>query len=82
MSCYPKKKPIGDQSTIGVTKPGNFDFAPFVSSEDSIRKMILESGFEIKLVAAEPDISPPVALNFDSRGTCGVMKLRKTAGRM
>jgi mono/diheme cytochrome c family protein len=42
--------------------------SPVISGEDAIKKMYLEDGFEIKLVAAEPLVISPVAINFDDRG--------------
>ena len=76
ISCYPKKNPVTDQSKIsGSAKPGDFDSAPFVSPEESIGMMTLEEGFEIRLVAAEPDISSPVAMNFDDKNRMWVVEM-------
>jgi mono/diheme cytochrome c family protein len=74
ISCYPKKKPATDQSTVAAAT-GDFASAPFISPEESINKMILEEGFEITLVAAEPDISSPVALNFDDKNRMWVVEM-------
>jgi mono/diheme cytochrome c family protein len=41
---------------------------PIFSPEESMEKMKVEEGFEVKLVAAEPLITTPVALTFDARG--------------
>ena len=42
--------------------------APVLSPAKSIEKMKIEEGFAIKLVAAEPLVTAPVALTFDERG--------------
>lgn len=59
--------------------------SPVLSPEESISAMQPEDGFEVKLVAAEPLISTPVALNFDDRGRIWVLEMQgympDTAGR-
>jgi len=76
ISCYPKKNPATEQSkTYSIEKSDYFDSAPFVSPDESINKMIVEEGFEVKLVAAEPDISSPVAMNFDDRNRIWVVEM-------
>lgn len=42
--------------------------APVLSALEGIRKMHVESGFEVKLVAAEPLTVAPVAVSFDEKG--------------
>lgn len=74
ISCYPKK-PAVDQRVSHSAAPGNFESAPVVSPEESIEKMILEDGFEIQLVAAEPDIKSPVAMNFDDKNRMWVVEM-------
>lgn len=74
ISCYPKK-PAVDQRVSYSAAPGNFESAPVVSPEESIEKMILEDGFEIQLVAAEPDIKSPVAMNFDDKNRMWVVEM-------
>src|SRR5262249_23594786 len=39
-----------------------------LTPEEQIEKFHLPPGFEIQLVASEPDIQKPMNLNFDSRG--------------
>ena len=41
---------------------------PALSPEEALRKMEVPEGFEVELVAAEPDIQNPVAMCFDRRG--------------
>jgi mono/diheme cytochrome c family protein/glucose/arabinose dehydrogenase len=49
--------------------------SPQLSPEESIKKMHLEDGFTIKLVAAEPLTVAPVALNFDDKGRIWVVEM-------
>src|SRR5579872_1520725 len=39
-----------------------------LTPQEQIQKFHLPPGFEIQLVASEPDIQKPMNLNFDSRG--------------
>lgn len=38
------------------------------SPQDALRQMRVAEGFEVKLVASEPDIRQPVTMSFDERG--------------
>src|SRR3954462_6040078 len=49
--------------------------SPVLSPEESIKKMHIESGFAVKLVAAEPLTVAPVALNFDDKGRIWVVEM-------
>ena len=42
--------------------------SPILSPEESIQRMQIAEGFEVKLVAAEPLITTPVAMTFDAVG--------------
>ncbi|HEX3998752.1 MAG TPA: c-type cytochrome [Pirellulales bacterium] len=42
--------------------------APPLSPQEQLKKFHLPPGFEIQLVAAEPECRKPINLNFDSRG--------------
>ncbi len=76
ISCYPKKNTATDQTRSISTRPENFAGAPLVSPEESIKKMTLEDGFKIEIVAAEPDVSAPVAMNFDDRNRMWVVEMQ------
>src|SRR5215203_2379144 len=49
--------------------------SPVISPEESIGKMHLEEGFAVKLVAAEPLITAPVAMTFDKEGRIWVVQM-------
>ncbi|RVU00689.1 dehydrogenase [Mucilaginibacter limnophilus] len=49
--------------------------SPVVPPGETIGKMKLEDGFEIKLIAAEPLVSAPVAMNFDEKGRLWVLQM-------
>lgn len=76
ISCYSRKASVSDQPATRIsTTTENYEVAPFVSPQESLRKMIVEDGFEVKLVASEPDISSPVAMNFDNKGRMWVVEM-------
>ncbi len=41
---------------------------PALSPEEAIAQMVVPEGFQVELVAAEPDLVNPVAMTFDERG--------------
>ena len=49
--------------------------SPVLDAQEAISKMKIESGFEIRLVASEPMVNSPVAMNFDSRGRMWVLEM-------
>ena len=50
--------------------------APILSPGESIKKMQLPSGFEVKLVASEPLVEDPVSAVFDPDGRLWVVEMR------
>jgi len=50
--------------------------SPVISATEAIKKMQVEDGFEVKLVAAEPLVTAPVALTFDGRGRMWVVEMQ------
>lgn len=50
--------------------------APPLSPRESIKKMHLEAGLSIQLVAAEPLVSAPVAISFDEKGRMWVVEMQ------
>lgn len=59
-------------AVAGFKKPTS---SPVLSAEEGITKMHVEDGFEVKLVAAEPLTTAPVALNFDEKGRIWVVEM-------
>lgn len=49
--------------------------APELGPEEAIGAMVVEEGFEVQLVASEPLISSPVAMNFDTEGRIWVVEM-------
>ncbi len=47
---------------------------PYLDPEESLRRMLVPPGFEIKLFAAEPDIINPIAMTIDERGRLWVVE--------
>jgi len=53
----------------------DFTKSPFLSAAESMKKIQVEEGFEVKLVASEPLISTPVAFSFDNKGRMWVIEM-------
>src|SRR6478735_3201085 len=49
--------------------------APQLSPKESIKKMHIEDGFTVKLVAAEPLVTAPVAMSWDEKGRIWVVDM-------
>jgi len=64
-------------SEVSKTEPEQTDFSksPFLTAEQSLKKIRVEDGFEVKLVASEPLISTPVAFSFDNKGRMWVIEM-------
>ncbi|WP_221391743.1 c-type cytochrome [Dyadobacter sp. NIV53] len=79
--CTSNKQSASRQAASSVEKvkidPAKIDFSksPFVSPQDAISKMVVEEGFEVKLVAAEPLVSTPVAMLFDDKARMWVVEM-------
>jgi mono/diheme cytochrome c family protein/glucose/arabinose dehydrogenase len=52
-----------------------FSESPVHSPRESIRKMQIEKGFKIHIVATEPLLNTPVALSFDEKGRIWVVEM-------
>ncbi|MDP2414221.1 c-type cytochrome [Daejeonella sp.] len=52
-----------------------FSESPVLSARESIRKMQIERGFNIHIVATEPLLNTPVALSFDHKGRIWVVEM-------
>jgi mono/diheme cytochrome c family protein len=50
--------------------------SPVLSPEESLKAMKVEDGFEIKLVAAEPLTTTPVAMSFDDKGRMWIAEMQ------
>jgi len=49
---------------------------PVIDPNEAIKKMHIEDGFAVKLVAAEPLITAPVAMTFDDKGRIWVVTMQ------
>src|SRR5215472_13889792 len=61
------------QSEFGFvnTKPSG---QPYLTPEESLKRLHVPPGFEVKLFAAEPDIINPIAFTVDERGRLWVVE--------
>jgi mono/diheme cytochrome c family protein len=71
--CQSYKK--AGRTNITVKDKVDFSKSPVIPASQSIDKMILEEGFEIKLIASEPLVSTPVAMSFDTKGRMWVVEM-------
>src|SRR5690554_3908574 len=53
----------------------DFSVSPAVSPEDAIKKMEVEKGFKVELVASEPLLNAPVTMTFDDKGRIWVVEM-------
>lgn len=49
--------------------------SPFIPASETIAKMVVEDGFEVKLIASEPLVSAPVAMQFDDNARMWVVEM-------
>jgi len=71
--CQSYKK-VSTANSITSDKK-DFSISPVVPAAQSIGKMIIEDGFEVKLIASEPLVSTPVAMSFDTKGRMWVVEM-------
>ncbi len=53
------------------TKPSN---QPYLSAEESVKRMKVAGGYEISVFAAEPDVINPIAFTIDEKGRVWVLE--------
>ena len=61
-------------STIFLLSTALYASGQGYSPEEAVRRMTVADGFEVDLVAAEPLIRQPVAIDFDDRGRLWVLQ--------
>lgn len=69
--CQSYKKTAAAERTLLPDTTGS----PVIPAAAAIKLMKLEEGFEVKLVAAEPLVTAPVAMTFDARGRIWVVEM-------
>ncbi|PSR57018.1 dehydrogenase [Adhaeribacter arboris] len=79
--CHTNKPLQVTQTTAPETNrktepaPVDLSSSPVISPLEAINKMRVEPGFEVKLIAAEPLVSTPVALTFDEKARPWVVEM-------
>src|SRR5439155_8900745 len=65
--------PLWAQSEFGFvnTRPSG---QPYLTPEESLKRLRVPPGFEVKLFAAEPDIINPISFTVDERGRLWVVE--------
>jgi mono/diheme cytochrome c family protein/glucose/arabinose dehydrogenase len=69
------KSPATQEAVTQETPAKKPGLSPFISPEKTIAKMQIEDGFEVKLVASEPLVSSPVAMQFDDKARMWVVEM-------
>ena len=75
ISCKPKQTPEEKHLSDSLAIREKYDESPVFSPEESLEHFRIETGFEIKLVASEPDVRTPVAMTFDEKGRIWVVEM-------
>ena len=77
--CKTNKKPAGsniaERSKVVENIPFDPNKSPFLTPEQSMNRMQIEDGFEVKLVASEPLVSTPVAMQFDDKARMWIVEM-------
>lgn len=72
-SCHQKENQNITEDSLAIRK--SVPPSPALSAEESMKKMHLENGFAVKLVASEPLITAPVAIKFDDLNRIWVVEM-------
>ncbi len=75
----PASAQMGDQRDSEIQKPPPPEWslpAPVLTPEQALKSFKLQPGFRIELVASEPLVEEPVALDFDPDGRIWVVEMR------
>ena len=79
-ACASPSNPTPDTGdapmNVDIVHPDSIPDAPVFSPEEALADFVVEEGFEIQLVAAEPDVTDPVAMSFDEDGAMWVVEMR------
>ncbi|WP_121356581.1 DUF7133 domain-containing protein [Flavisolibacter nicotianae] len=76
VACHSGEQRTDQASVDTAAIKNSIANAPVLSPEESIKKMRMEEGFAIKLVAAEPLVNSPVAMTFDEKGRIWVCEMQ------
>ena len=75
ISCQPNTSEKKDKhQTDSLAMREKFAESPVLDAKTSLEHIQVEEGFKVQLVAAEPQVSVPVAMTFDERAVCGCWK--------
>src|SRR5688500_13633615 len=68
-------------ATEPTVKPEDLPRVPPTEPQDALKRFSVRPGFEVQLVAAEPDVIDPIALCFDENGRMFVVEMRDYSER-
>ena len=61
---------------VDIVDPDDIPPAPVISAEEALEAFEVEEGFEVQIVAREPDVVDPVAMAIDEDGALWVVEMR------
>ncbi len=76
--CKTNKQAVSNVVTSAekvMDKITDFTKSPFLTPEESMQRMQIADGFEVKLIASEPLVSTPVAMVFDNNARMWVVEM-------
>lgn len=73
-SCRQGPASLGTRDSLAL--PEAFATSPVLSPQQALQHFQIEKGFQIRLVAAEPLVSTPVAMSFDEKGRLWVVEMQ------
>ena len=73
--CHSDSHPAASKQDDSLAIRKSVRDAPVLSATEAMKKMVIEKGFEIRLVAAEPLVNSPVAMTFDAQGRMWVLEM-------
>jgi hypothetical protein len=77
MTVLAAQQPADRSWTAGVQKVS--DDSPILSPDDEMKQFYLPPGFHAQLVAAEPVIQDPIAIDWDADGRMWVASIPSTS---
>jgi len=76
VSCQPNTSEKKDKhQTDSLAMREKFAESPVLDAKVSLEHIQVEEGFKVQLVAAEPQVSVPVAMTFDEKGRMWVLEM-------
>ncbi len=73
-SLFPRRMAVTAAFGATLTLSGTLSADPLLSPQEALKKMEVPPGFQVDLLAAEPDLVQPIAFCWDARGRIWVVE--------